>query len=81
VKLPEGIAKVSAAQILSLRQSDILHIKVGLKDVGDGQPWIPDTETLHQVRDAFKSILPNNHVVVTHSGIEASVIRIEEING
>lgn len=70
--------RYSSSEVISgLRSGDILHVTVGIQDMGDGRgPWIPMDEELHAVREAWLSLVPGGvRVIVTHIGEQVEVIR------
>lgn len=68
------------AEPVELEEGDILHVKVGLDAdaMGDcGVPWIPTEDDLAYAQDMWESVVPEGvEVVVTHFGMEATVIPV-----
>jgi hypothetical protein len=59
-----------------LGEDDILHVRLGISDMGDGlPPWLPTAEEMENVRKQFEAIVPEGaKVIVTHFGVETEVI-------
>ena len=70
-------AVVAEVSVLKLEPGDILAIKLGITNMGDGLgPWIPSTNELKYVRDDVNRILPDGvKVVITHMGVNYEIIR------
>lgn len=77
VNLTDAIDSVA---LLKLEPGDILHVKVGVNDLGDGQgPWIPGPEEIQEARDLFADIVPKGVVVVaTHYGVGLEQVKVPE---
>lgn len=59
-----------------LKPGDILHVRVGINDMGDGMPpFIPGPEELDWHRRELEPIVPEGvQILVTHQGVELSVV-------
>jgi hypothetical protein len=56
---------------------DILHVKVGLNDLG-GKPWIPSQEELEIICELWEAIVPKGmKVIATPIGQEAAIIKVK----
>lgn len=64
---------------LDLKAGDILHVSVGIQDLGDGQgPWIPGPDDIEEAQVFWKEIVgPDVKVATTHFGIVPEVVRAE----
>jgi hypothetical protein len=65
---------------VELREGDILHIKMGIMDMGGGlPPWIPGSDEMAGTRGLWQSIVPEGvKVVVSHFGVDTQVIPVQE---
>lgn len=75
---------ITEADLLRLQDGDMLHVKVGLSadELGGQPPWIPGPEELDAVRDDLAAAVPPGvRVIVTHFGIDLTVVREEDIDG
>lgn len=66
-------------RVVTLRKGDILHVKIGIADMGDGRgPWVPSNDELDGLRKQLQDQFPDNRIYVTHFGMEFStVLRVE----
>jgi len=68
---------VKAVEVLDLSEGDVLVVKLGIDDMGDGlPPWIPGPAELEQVSDALTATVPEGvRVLVHHLGINFQIVR------
>lgn len=66
-------------KLVELEPGDILHVRVGMDDLGGGQgPWIPGNPDLEETKKALEDLLPGVTVYATHQGVElGKVLRYE----
>ena len=65
------------AVVLDLKPGDILVVKLGIQNMGDGlPPWLPGPAELEYLRDELEYLIPEGvKTVVHHHGIDFSVVR------
>lgn len=58
-----------------LKAGDILHVKLGTADMGDGlPPWLPTLQECEEAKKEWEAVVPAGvKVIVTHFGNEAVV--------
>jgi hypothetical protein len=70
--LTDPVAKVVNVEIakVSLAPGDVLHIQLGIQDMGDGlPPWLPTPEEIEFSRRYWQAFVPAGvKVLVTHCG-------------
>lgn len=64
---------------IDLGPNEILHVVVGLADVG-GTPWIPTEDELYRIRDEVAKTFPCVNSIVTHLGIEMGSLDLTEFD-
>lgn len=71
--------RIETVRRLDLKAGEILHITLGVEDLGDGQgPWIPGLEELARTYDEWsRAVPPGVAVIVTHFGERPEVINAE----
>lgn len=69
--------RVETVKKLRLRKGDVLHVTLGIADLGDDQgPWIPDSDQLVEAHEIWQEAVPDGvNVVVSHIGEDVEVIR------
>lgn len=69
--------------VRGLRAGDILHISVGILNMGDGQPpWIPGPEELGSAVAHWQKVVPEGvQVIATHFGEVPEVIQVAATDG
>ena len=62
---------------LNLQTGDLLHVAVGIEDLGDGQgPWIPNSDHIAAAKADWEAVVPEGvKVIVTHLGQVPEIIR------
>jgi len=77
--LTEKIAAnaVAAVEVLDLKADDVLVVKIGIEDMGDGlPPWIPGPAELEAVAHDVSLTVPEGvRVLVHHMGINFQIVR------
>lgn len=77
--LTEKIAAnaVAAVEVLDLKDGDVLVVKLGIEDMGDGlPPWIPGPQELECVARDLSLVVPEDvRVLVHHMGINFQIVR------
>ena len=73
---------ITSVSKLPFDMGDIVHVRMGIQDMGDGlPPWIPGERELHWVQALFEHALPPNvGVVVTHFGVEIAEVLKSNVN-
>lgn len=71
------VHEIVKAELLRLQPGDVLHVKVGIENMGDGMPpWIPSPDELEYTQKTFEPLLPEGvKLVVTHMGVDTTAIR------
>jgi NADPH:quinone reductase-like Zn-dependent oxidoreductase len=70
-KLDEVLVDI---QRINVKPGDVLHVKVGIEDVG-GFPWIPGPEEIESVKRELEAHLPDGVTAyVTHQGVDIDTI-------
>lgn len=64
---------------MRLSPGDILHVRLGYADLGDGQgPWVPSPTEILEARDDWEAVVPEGvKVIITHFGHEVTVLAHE----
>lgn len=76
----EGIyINVIEPTVVTLQPGDILHVRVGIIDMGDGQaPWIPSPDELDFFETQWAKVVPEGvKVVATHFGVDVTIVPVE----
>jgi hypothetical protein len=62
---------------IQVKSGGILHVKVGLTNLGDGQgPWMPSPDDLESVRTEIEQAIPEGTtVIVTHCGVSMELVK------
>ena len=72
-EITEAIAARAVAEVRAFRvkSGDTLHVRVGIEDMGDGQPpWIPGPDELDQIKEELEQYVPEGvKAYVTHFGV------------
>jgi len=68
---------VAAVEVLDLKAGDVLVVKLGIADMGDGlPPWLPGPKELEWVADDVSATVPDGvRVLVHHFGVHFEIIR------
>lgn len=70
--------RAETVSVLKLEPGDILHVKMGVADLGDGQVWIPSSEEMEEAGKMWEEILPEGvKAVITHCDVSLEVVRSE----
>lgn len=66
-------------QPLVVQPGDVVHLRIGIMDMGDGlPPFIPGEDELKHAKEEFQQVLPEGvKIIATHFGIEANHIPCE----
>jgi hypothetical protein len=69
---------LDVSRLGELKPGDVLHVRVGITDMGDGMPpFIPGPEELDFHRKEVEAVVPAGvNVLVTHQGVDISVIHV-----
>jgi hypothetical protein len=79
--MPDDV-RIETARVLDLKPGDILHVQLGIADMGDGAPWIPSQEEIHRAAEDWRLIVPAGvRVIVTHIGVTTEAICASEFEG
>jgi hypothetical protein len=72
-RITEALAKAAAAEVrvFKVQPGDVLHVRVGIEDMGDGiGPWIPTPDEVDHVKEEVEAHLPDGVTAyVTHFGV------------
>lgn len=62
-----------------MKKGDILHVKLGCADVGDGMSWVPTEDEMTEAHEMWTELVPEGvTVVVTHFATEVEVVPVED---
>jgi hypothetical protein len=69
-KLTQKAPEVSVLRKWTLLPGDLIHVQLGILDLGDGMPpWIPSQGDMEHTRERWEAALPKDvRVIVTHIG-------------
>lgn len=77
-RIEDALVAAATAEVraFKVKPGDTLHVRVGIPDMGDGQPpWVPSQNDLDPIRDELEGLVPEGvNLWVTHFGIEIDAV-------